>query len=330
MNENNALLSIAEVSKLIQSGEPLVLAGDEKALSQLPAGNWIGGTIPYFMGQEGGEFSQDKVFITKLPSYLSGYKIRTYDSKSIENIYADLGNNSTGLVIIPATTDVHLSFALKAPQYKNFAYAPLLGWISGVFLDELGQNSPKVYASQNGKTEVYEDRGVVLEMELPENKVATLEIVNIFETGTGDTIEFPEDSFSAKEAIINGEKRNFADYVKSNNIDIKLPLVTDYCGAMINISFQAVEDEEVKFYAPVFKGIKYHHAKPVQDYVRLFEGAMPSENTNITFSCNCILNYLYSELEGKKTGKITGPITFGEVCYQLLNQTLAYLTISDR
>jgi hypothetical protein len=56
---------------------------------------------------------------------------------------------------------------------------------------------------------------------------------------------------------------------------------------------------------------------------------MPTESDNIVFSCNCILNYLYSELEGKQTGGIIGPITFGEVAYQLLNQTLAYLTISE-
>lgn len=47
------------------------------------------------------------------------------------------------------------------------------------------------------------------------------------------------------------------------------------------------------------------------------------------FSCNCILNFLYSELEGKRTGELIGPVTFGEVAYQLLNQTLVYLQIED-
>jgi len=41
------------------------------------------------------------------------------------------------------------------------------------------------------------------------------------------------------------------------------------------------------------------------------------------------LNYLYSGLEGKKTGNVTGPITFGEVAYQLLNQTMVYMTIEN-
>ena len=45
------------------------------------------------------------------------------------------------------------------------------------------------------------------------------------------------------------------------------------------------------------------------------------------FSCNCILNYLYGGLEGEKIPPYAGPITFGEVAYQLLNQTLAYCEI---
>ena len=45
------------------------------------------------------------------------------------------------------------------------------------------------------------------------------------------------------------------------------------------------------------------------------------------FSCNCILNYLYGELEGKVTEGMYGPVTFGEIAYQLLNQTLVYVRI---
>lgn len=47
------------------------------------------------------------------------------------------------------------------------------------------------------------------------------------------------------------------------------------------------------------------------------------------FSCNCTLNFLYSELEGKRTGQLVGPVAFGEIAYQGLNQTLVYLQIDD-
>ncbi|MEO0003956.1 MAG: hypothetical protein RLZZ22_1648, partial [Pseudomonadota bacterium] len=44
--------------------------------------------------------------------------------------------------------------------------------------------------------------------------------------------------------------------------------------------------------------------------------------TDVVFSCNCILNFLFGELEGKAIGGVEGPITFGEIGYQLLNQTM--------
>jgi hypothetical protein len=133
--------------------------------------------------------------------------------------------------------------------------------------------------------------------------------------------------------MVNGVKENFADYITRNNLDTKLPLVADYYGALINISFQSVEPgSEVKFYAPVFTGIRYKHAKAVSDYAKSFDEQLRKsgvEGQNVAFSCNCILNYLYSGLEGNKTDPFVGPATFGEIAYQLLNQTLVYLQIQD-
>ena len=53
------------------------------------------------------------------------------------------------------------------------------------------------------------------------------------------------------------------------------------------------------------------------------------DTDNVVFSCNCVLNYLFSNLENKKTGAFVGPVTFGEIAYQLLNQTLVYLEVKD-
>jgi len=154
--------------------------------------------------------------------------------------------------------------------------------------------------------------------------------MNLFEPGDGDTLTFDADGFSAQEVWVNGQKRNFVDYLKKKNADTALPLVSNYYGARVNISFQAVDVDhnQVRFYAPVFKGVEYKLAKPIGNYIESFESAMKAKNLDgIVFSCNCILNYLYSGLEGKKTGTITGPITFGEIAYQLLNQTLVYMRI---
>jgi hypothetical protein len=101
---------------------------------------------------------------------------------------------------------------------------------------------------------------------------------------------------------------------------------------MINTSFQGVDDatRTVKFYAPVFKGAEYRLATMEGNYVERFRKEMPTQaGDTLVFSCNCILNYQYAGLEGKQTGNVTGPVTFGEIAYQLLNQTLVYLNITD-
>jgi hypothetical protein len=324
------LFSEKEVIEMIKKGKKLILAGQENILKELPDGHWIGGTIPYFMGEKGGEFSTEKIFVNELPDYVKKIKLSTYDEKNISNIYIDAFPNGLSVVIIPASSQVHLSFALNATGYENFAMTPLIGWISGINLADAGKVKAKVILGEKYKT--FDNGAVAMHIELPQNKYAEINIVNIFKQGNGDIISFDSNAFSVKDAIINGAKVNFADYIKKNNIDIKLPLVANYSGAMINISFQAVNEAEKKvdFYAPVFKGVDYRIASTVGDYVTEFTKKMPKDDiNNIFFSCNCILNYLYSELEGKSTGGITGPITFGEIAYQLLNQTLAYVTIKD-
>ncbi|MCB0414559.1 MAG: hypothetical protein KDD50_09505, partial [Bdellovibrionales bacterium] len=82
----------------------------------------------------------------------------------------------------------------------------------------------------------------------------------------------------------------------------------------------------VNFYAPVFPNVEYKLAKPIENYASQFEKSIPQEAGDLTFSCNCILNFLYGELEGKQIN-VNGPMTFGEIAYQLLNQTMVYVTL---
>lgn len=321
---------VEEVQQKIADGKFLLLAGDEKLLNQLPDGQWIGGTIPYFMTEDGGTSTKDKIFVTELPSFITSIEIKKHTEASIAGIYTESDSSSFSIVIIPSASPTHFSFALHAPQYDGFATSQLAGWIAGVHLDDLAEAAPKVYYGPDHQA--LEDGAVVMHVKLPEDKYAELNILNIFSPGDGDSITFLEDSFSAGEVLINGNKTNFVDYIHEHNINTELPLVADYCGAMVNTSFQNVNNEEkqVTFYAPVFKGITYKIAALEDDYVTSFERIISqSQVHNIVFSCNCILNYLYSDLEGKHTSGVTGPVTFGEIAYQLVNQTLAYITIGD-
>lgn len=324
------MYDVIEVKAKITRGEKLLLAGDENLLKLLPAGNWIGGSIPYFMTEQGGLSTHQKIYVTELPETVLQVSIKVYDPASLSSIYTDMAQNGFSIIIIPGSCQTHLEFALRAPQFKNFGHRPLIGWIAGVHLEDLGKVTPKVFDGRSQTMLV--DGAVVMHVSLPPTQFAEVGYLNIFEQGDGDIIVFSQDGFGVREAYINGVKTNFAEYVTRQHLDTRLPLVADYFGAMVNVSFQSVDmaKQEVRFYAPVFAGVSYKHAKPFNDYFQQFTAKLPSRlSENPIFSCNCILNYLYSELEGKRTGNITGPTTFGEIVYQLLNQTMAYLTITD-
>ena len=323
------LVTIDQAKKMIEANEILLIAGDENSVEKLPNGRWIGGTIPYFMNVDGGISTKEKVFVNNISEYVNDVKIDFYNEENLKNIAKDAPENGFTIIIIPATSKVHISYAENVANYDQIFMKPIIGWISGVHLDDLGKITPKVFNGVTG--EKSENKTVVLHASLASDKWAVIGIINIFRQGKGDSIQFETNGFSIKECLINGDKTNFADYIVKNKIDTKLPLVANYSGSMVNVSIQAVDEKNkiVNLYAPVFKNVEYKFAFPVKNYVKEFMKQMPGEKITPIFSCNCILNYLYSELEGKKRSNITGPMTFGEIAYQLLNQTLTYLEIKD-
>ena len=324
------LYDVEELSARIRRGERFFLAGDEAVLRRLPKGCWIGGTIPYFMTEDGGLMTRDRIFATEIPAFATDADIRVHDAQSLFGVYREAPANGFSLIVIPAQSRTHLSFALNALHYDSFASRPLIGWVSGVPLPELGKTTPKVFDGRDGG--VFEDAAVVMHVCLPRGKTAEVGLINIFAPGDGDVLTFTSDGFGAKEVLVGGVRRDFADYAREIRLDTRLPLVADCNGALVNVCFQGVDADsgEMKFYAPVFKGVEYRHARPVGDYVQAFSSQVPEGiDSRIVYSCNCIMNYLHADLDGRRTPGFTGPFTFGEIAYQLLNQTLVYLTISD-
>ena len=330
MEALNKLITVDEAVNFINENKTLVMAAEEAILENLPKGNWIGGTIPYFMDVKGGCFSKDKVFVTDFTDYIETSKIELIDKTEIKNVVKGRYENGFSFMLIPCFSEVLNDFAMMAHSIEDLYDAPLVGWVTGIDLANVGKQTPKIFDGRTGFKS--DNKAILMHIKLPENQIAELDILNIFSQGDGDTFEFLEDGFSCKECLINGEKRNLADYIKSTGLDIRLPIVADYSGAMINISFQQVDEESktVLFYAPIRKNTVYKQAKPVEDYVKLFNEIIPKNAESMIFSCNCILNYLYSELKGKTTGGITGPITFGEIAYVLVNQTMVYINIHDK
>lgn len=328
----NELIDRETLEQKIEQGEHLIVAGDEAVLASLPSGNWIGGTIPYFMTEDGGRIDQGKLYVNTIGGVKPNNqpRITLYDTNTISRIAQEAPEHGFTILILPFGSEVHLAYAQNAPDYPNMYFSPIVGWISGIHLNELGQNSSKVgFGPASGL--LTDNQAVAMHVPLPEQQLANIKIVNVFSPPeSGPAIRFPKQGFTAEQCTVDGVEWNFADYVKEHSIDTRLPLVADYSGVKVNVSIQEVGDTKVELYAPVFPEFEYRVASPLEDYVTAFNQALPASNsTNVAFCCNCILNFLYSELEGKKTGNLTGPMTFGEVAYQLLNQTLVYLTLEN-
>jgi hypothetical protein len=276
------------------------------------------------MANEGGKVTDSLLFVTEFP--YENFSVTSYAVNRIGRVAADAFNNGFSIVIVPFDSAVHKEYAQNAAGYKDMFIKNIAGWVSGINLDKPEQ-APIVVNGDTG--EVYTDRAVVLHLEIPAGKEVSINIINIFEQDpSAPVIGFTHEGFSAVTCLVDGKETVFADYLAQNGIDVKLPLVGNYSGNGVNISIKSVENGVVNLYAPVFPGIKYRMAKSILDYEHEFNSRLTGQtNTDVVFSCNCILNFLYGGLEGKSIKGFTGPITFGEIAYQLVNQTLVYVTV---
>ena len=332
-NRNGRLMSVADFqAELAKAPEKLfAVAGDERLLARLPRGNWLGGTIPYLMSDEdGGLTTRDSLMVQELlVDERAAPKIKFYDKNTIARVTEDAPANGYTFVMMPAFSDVHLAYGKDAPRFKDLFAHPIVGWVTGIHLNDLGKETPKVF---NGKTgEVFADQAIACHVSLPAGKTADVEIVNIFERSEGPDIRFETDGFGPVTGCsINGKKTNFARWLTDNAVDTKLPLMADYNGALINVSIQGVDPKAgtVSLYAPVFKDRTYRLAKPMPDYVQGFRSVTAGPTHDLAFACNCTLNYVYGKLDGARVG-LPGPFTFGEIAYQLLNQTMVYCDVVD-
>lgn len=320
--------TVEQVAEMIRSGKRLIVAGDEQLLAQLPRGEWIGGTTPYFMTDEGGLSSHSQLQVCELPASVLSVQTKLYDAGLLHRIPHDYQTSGFSFIVLPAFSEVHYVFAKDCSSWPDVFDRPLVGWVAGVDVKDLGTVRPKVFDGVSGTAS--ESMALAMHAELPEDIYARACIVNLFKAGSGDVLSFPERGFVVSDCYVNNIKHNFAEYLLAKKIDTREPLVASYMGAKVNVGIQRVDAETktVTLYAPVFPMVEYRLAEPLTDYETEFNHLLDSgQIKKPAFACNCILNYLYAHLEGKKIQMMTGPITFGEIAYILLNQTLVYLTL---
>jgi hypothetical protein len=322
----NEFLSVAQAAAEIAAGQVMLVAGSAAALAQLPPGRWIGGSTPYFMTAQGGVKDEARLFCTVIDE-AEDCRIDIVPAEDIARVLAGRFDEGFSYVLVPAFTEVHERFAIAVPGLPDLYRQPLIGWVTGVELAQLGKAAPLAMDGRSAKA--HDQDAVVMHIALSAGKAAEADIVNLFRQGEGDELIFPVTGFSARTCLVNGEERDFTAYLHEVNADTALPLVSDYMGAMINVSFQSVLPGRVEFYAPVVAGRRYRLAAPVGDYAGAYGAHCAVLRPGAGLSFNCILNYQYAALEGKTTGGFIGPVTFGEIAYMLLNQTLVQLEVKS-
>lgn len=323
----NELLTLTEAAARIRAGSILSIAGPDALLAQLPRGTWIGGTTVYMLTEDGGARVDDRLFCSSFES-ATGATIRHLAPDALPQLTEGRADG-VSVLLIPAFSQAHSRFALDGTTYPGLFDQPLMGWITGVPVEEIGASTPATYDGTTGTR--HSEGAVVMHVALPEGTAANLDIVNIFtpSEAAATTFTFPETGFSASKARVNGTEVDLAAYITAQGLDTRLPLIANYAGALINVSFQNVDTAkgEVTFYAPVIAGVEYRLASAMPDYAAAFAATLGTGGEGM-LSCNCILNYLHGDMAGKKTGRFTGPVTFGEIAYILLNQTLVKLDLA--
>lgn len=326
----NELVTPEEANVLIARGCVLHIAGVEAALKQLNRGRWIGGTTPYMLTRDGGVVERHKVFVTELPVHPDAITTRFVDIGNIPAISTEAPRNGFSLVIVPAMSEIHTIYSLTSANIPGIRDIALLGWVSGVHVEERRQYTPKVFDGISG--DVADDCIVVMHAALPPHKEAKVGIVNLVTPGDGDTLEFDAPGFSVRECAINGHRDDFFAYAVRRKLGVHCPLVTELNGEYIAVGIKLIDAETraVQLYAPVMRDHVYRLAAAPPDYRGALIRVADAMDVKPVLSVNCVRNFTAGGLEGRHYNPLPGPAVFGEIAHVLMNQTLVHLTIRDK
>jgi len=322
------LYSLSDAQNLISNGFKGIVAADEKLLKQLPNGDWIGGTMPYFMSEEGGTVTKEKVLMSQLDPQIEINHINTYAEEELDKIFDEYPEWGVSFIIIPGLSNCAERYPTVVENNPKAFISPIMGWASGVLWEEVTEMTAKIIDGREGS--LYNERVIVMHCDLPESITPQVGTINIIEP-TGPKIRFPEYSRELSDAIIDGKKGNIYDYIKSRDSSIAQAFVTNIRGEVINMSIKSINDDTktISVWNPANPDYEYQHSDPIDNYEERFEQELKKLGGGISYNCNCLYNFLFGNLNGKKIGDITGIITFGEIAYLSLNQTFVYLTLNN-
>jgi hypothetical protein len=318
---DNMLKTFRETTEMIRQGKLLHIAGVESLLRDLPAGNWIGGSTGRFMGVGRGE---ERVIgplleVRELP--FEKYKILSYDEENLPNLTRDAYKNGFSIVILPYRRDLSGRYAKNASGIVDGFLPNVIGWVSGADTTPVREKAITI----NGRTDdIFSEKAVAVHVALPVGKRAGVVVANLFEPDRSKpAVSFANDGDNVESCFINGSETLFAEYLLQNDIDISAPLIGDYAGREVNVSFRDVQKNRVQFFAPVFRGVNYNFAKNASSRVP----AHYRQGDGVIFACDDILNLVFTRSRGINAGGLSDRAAGDEIACRVMNQTLLCLTM---
>lgn len=331
---------------MIGEGRVLLLAGAEEDLCTLPSGCWIGGTTGYFVTPQGGTDVAGRIFYADFTALTDGASQRSFGTGDIHELAQYYPENGFAILLLPGFSKLLGTVTGRIMEFDGLYNLPLMGWVSAVRLEGPPQIlpetvRPKIFAGC-GMAEA--ERAAVLYVSLPPQYFAQLHIANLFSPGGGPDIRFLQPGqFNDGDCLIGGERRNLVRYMEEQAIDHRLPLVADHEGALINVTILRADaaSGRLLLLAPVSPALIYRFAEEVLDYSAEFtRAAAEIELDQAAHVCICTLHFHYAglahdgdALATKPREKLVpgpdifAPVTFGQIAYTVLNQTLTCLTI---
>ena len=266
------LFSVAEVNKMIERGDTLLLAGHGSLFSQLSKGKWIGGATSRFI-ENGKEMIsvRDKIFVHNLADIAADVKFSAYNVLTVSGIYNDAFENGFTVLILPFGKGMDLEYASNCINYPNFGNRAVCGWRAVLpnYSEYERDDESLVFMGTSG--ERFSDMGVAMHVKLPEGKYAELHVFNPYKPENDDVIVFEEDGPQSKTALINGVRKNLRQYLIENGVNSMVgdtvvsqkSLSGDYGGMSINVVIFPDMEEDIKIDdvlqlgAPVIKDIRF-------------------------------------------------------------------------
>lgn len=326
---HRAMASVAEVGSLIKAGHILILAGAEDDLAKLPPGNWIGGTAAGFLIRDGLAETAGQLIYADLSPIATRTVLRVVSARQLRNLSQFYPENGFAMIIMPGQSDLLRAIATRMPDWPSLYNTPLVGWVSGVPLSEIGRRQPSIFC---GTGKPRHDRAAIMYVSLPENMFAELNVVNPFSVASCTAIRFFEKGYDIRDLCqLNGQRVRLNQLISTGKIDPTLPLLADKDGALLNNSIIAHDPEagRVTFLNPVDPALTYRFAElPVSfsdSFAKASEGINPA---TATLSSICVAGLRHFDETMRHRLPAIAPVTFGQIGYTLLTQTIACLNLS--